>query len=264
MNLAVANKNIMATGVNNKTGEKDKIVRPIFKPIKQEKLSDKIANQIKSLIASGELGPGDQLPPERELMRLLNVSRPSLREALNSLVSMGFLQVTQGSRTVVKSLAHDTLGSPITHLLKDNMMGTLFELIEVRKAIEAWSAFHAAQVASPEDIASLEATLQLMQEDMGREEFGPLVKDDADFHLGISEATHNRVQTHIMFTIYDLIRQSIGKYYKDIDYKKIYEQHVEILEAIREKEPETARARMLSHLDYVKVRLKEVLGVQEN
>ena len=68
--------------------------KQIFKPIKQEKLSAKIVNQIKTLIVDGELKPGDPLPPEREFMKLLNVSRPSIREALKSLVGMGFLETT--------------------------------------------------------------------------------------------------------------------------------------------------------------------------
>ena len=59
------------------------MVSPVFKPIKQEKVSQKVANQIKSLIVDGKLRPGDVLPPERELIGLFNVSRPSLREALN-------------------------------------------------------------------------------------------------------------------------------------------------------------------------------------
>ena len=80
------------------------MVSPEFKPIKQEKISTKIVEQIKSLIAKGDLKPGDALPPERELISLLNVSRPSLREALNTLATMGFLEITQRHRTIVKSL----------------------------------------------------------------------------------------------------------------------------------------------------------------
>ena len=61
--------------------------------------------KIKSLIKEGDLKPGDALPPERELVKVFNVSRASLREALNSLTGMGFLEMSQKQRTVVKSLA---------------------------------------------------------------------------------------------------------------------------------------------------------------
>ncbi|MBW2427971.1 MAG: FadR family transcriptional regulator, partial [Deltaproteobacteria bacterium] len=79
------------------------MVRPNFEPVKPEKISTKIAQQIKSLITTGELKPGDVLPPERELVKVLKVSRASLREALKSLTGMGFLEVTQTHRTIVKS-----------------------------------------------------------------------------------------------------------------------------------------------------------------
>ena len=76
----------------------------MYKPIKPLRVSDEIVNQIKGLISQGRLKPGDRLPPERELVELLGVSRPSLREAPNSLTTMGFLEVKQAKRTFVKSM----------------------------------------------------------------------------------------------------------------------------------------------------------------
>jgi GntR family transcriptional repressor for pyruvate dehydrogenase complex len=63
----------------------------MFRSIKHTKVSDEIVNQIKDLISDGILKPGDRLSPERDLAKEFGVSRPSLREALNSLVAMGFL-----------------------------------------------------------------------------------------------------------------------------------------------------------------------------
>jgi GntR family transcriptional repressor for pyruvate dehydrogenase complex len=237
------------------------MVRPIFKAIKQEKLSLKIVNQIKSLIAEGKLRPGDLLPPERELIRLFNVSRPSLREALNSLVGMGFLEITQGNRPMVKSLASGRILDPLDHLLKDGMMSAL-ELIEVRKAIETWNAYHAAKRAAPEDIARLEENIESMGkvlkgEGSSFEKEDLLEKVDADFHLAISEATHNKIQTHIMFTIYDILKKTIRKYYENINYTNIYNQHANVVKAIKKKDSDLARVRILEHLDYVESRIKE-------
>ena len=75
----------------------------VFRAIEQKKVSSQIVDQVKTLIASGKLKPGDTLPPERELMKVFNVSRPTLREALNMLSIMGFIQVSQRQRTKVKS-----------------------------------------------------------------------------------------------------------------------------------------------------------------
>ncbi|MCJ7830614.1 MAG: FadR family transcriptional regulator, partial [Desulfobacterales bacterium] len=173
------------------------MVKPIFKPIKQEKLSVKIASQIKTLIIEGDLKPGDPLPPERELIRLLSVSRPSLREALKSLVGMGFLETTQGNRTIVKSLASGRILEPLHHLMQDDIR-IVFELIEVRKAIETWNAYYAALRATAGDIRRLEENVSGMRVKL-RQNLPSLEQDDADFHLAIAEATHNKVQTHIMF-----------------------------------------------------------------
>jgi len=239
------------------------MVSPVFKPIKQEKVSQKVANQIKSLIAEGKLRPGDVLPPERELIGLFNVSRPSLREALNSLVGMGFLEMTQGNRTVVKSLASGIIREPIDQLLKDDIT-TAFQLIEVRKAIETWNAYFAAKRATPDDIVRLEENIESMGkvikgEGSTLEKEDGLEKEDADFHLAISEATHNKIQTHIMFTIYDILKKFIRKYYENIDYNDIYNQHSNVVKAIKKKDSELARMRILEHLDYVESRIREAV-----
>jgi len=232
--------------------------RQFFKPIKQEKISAKIVSQIKVLIQEGDLRPGDPLPPERELMRLLNVSRPSIREALKSLIGMGFLETTQGNRTVVRSLASGRMVEPLHRLLKDDIR-MVFDIIEVRKAIETWNAYYAAKRATPEDILRMEANLESMRSRLETDGYN-LENEDADFHLAIAEATHNKFQTHIMFTIYDILKNSIGQYRADIDIHTIYRQHENVVAAIKEGNSEMARMRILEHLDYVESKIKEVVA----
>jgi len=230
------------------------MVSPKFKPIKQEKISTKIVAQIKSLIKEGDLKPGDALPPERELVKVFNVSRASLREALNSLAGMGFLEMSQKHRTIVKSLASGRMTEPLHLLIKDDIQ-TVFELIEVRKAIETWNAYHAAKRAKDDDIARLEKSLELMRTKI--EQRISAVEDDADFHLAMAEATHNKIQTHLMFSIYDLLKESLGGYYKSIRMQDIYEQHCKVMEAVKKRDPDLASRRMHEHLDYVESRVKE-------
>jgi GntR family transcriptional repressor for pyruvate dehydrogenase complex len=230
------------------------MVSPKFKPIKQEKISTKIAEQIKSLIKEGDLKPGDALPPERELVKVFNVSRASLREALNSLAGMGFLEMSQKHRTIVKSLVSGRMTEPLHLLIKDDLQ-TVFELIEVRKSIETWNAYHAAQRAKEDDFVRLEKSTESMQAKI--EQRISVVEDDADFHLAIAEATHNKIQTHLMFSIYDLLKESLGGYYESITMQDIYDQHCKIVAAIKKRDPELASRRMLEHLDYVESRVKE-------
>jgi GntR family transcriptional repressor for pyruvate dehydrogenase complex len=231
------------------------MVSPKFQPIKQEKISTQIAEQIKTLINSGELKPGDALPPERELVKVFNVSRASLREALNTLAGMGFLEMSQKHRTIVRSLASSRITDPLQHLLKEDNQ-TVFELIEVRKAIETWSAYHAARRATSDDIAHLEKSVESMR--LKIEQGLSVVEDDANFHLAISEATHNKIQTHLMFSIYDILKESLGKYLESIKMSDIYDQHSKVVEAVKNKDPDLAAARMREHLDYVKSKVQEL------
>jgi GntR family transcriptional repressor for pyruvate dehydrogenase complex len=231
------------------------MVSPKFQPIRQEKISTKIAEQIKALINNGDLKPGDALPPERELVKVFNVSRASLREALNVLVGMGFLEISQKHRTIVKSLTSRRITDPLHHLLKEDIQ-TVFELIEVRKAIESWSAYHAARRATADDIASLEKSLESMR--IKIEQGLSVIEDDANFHVAISEATHNKIQTHLMFSIYDILKESLGKYYESINIRQVYEQHCKMVEAIKKGDSAQASRRMHEHLEYVETSLKEL------
>lgn len=230
----------------------------MFKSIKRSRLSDEVANQIRTLISEGKLKPGDRLPPERELIKQFGVSRPSLREALNSLVAMGFLEIKQSKRTFVKSVASERIEDPLAFLIKTDTQ-KIFDLIEVRKAMEAWGAFKAAQRATEEDIKRLESII----EEMGKaiEEGRDWDKEDADFHLAIAQATHNMVQTHIMSTLYDLLRESVARIFTDkTKMKKLFQQHSRIVNAIKNRSPEKARERTLEHLDYVESEVKTLSG----
>ncbi len=225
----------------------------MFKPIKHVKVSDEIVDQIRNLISQGKLKPGDRLLPERELIREFDVSRPSLREALNSLMTMGFLEI-KGKRTFIKSVASESMQNPLSLLLKADTQ-KIFDLIEVRKAIEAWGAFLAAQRATEEDIKQLANIIEEMRKAF--EKGQSWEKQDADFHLGIAQATHNTIQTHMMSTIYDLLRESVAKVFKDrAKVKKLLDHHQRIFNAIKNHAPDKAREKTLEHLSYVESEVK--------
>ena len=232
----------------------------MFKPIKHVKVSDEIVDQIRNLISQGKLKPGDRLLPERELIREFDVSRPSLREALNSLITMGFLEI-KGKRTFIKSVASESMQNPLSLLIKADTQ-KLFDLIEVRKAIETWGAFHAAQRATEEDIDQLRNIIDEMKKAF---EAGlSWEKQDADFHLGLAQATHNTIQTHVMSTIYDLLRESVSKIFRDrARVKKLLDHHQRIFNAIKNHSPDNARERILEHLNYVESEVRALTGQRE-
>jgi GntR family transcriptional repressor for pyruvate dehydrogenase complex len=231
---------------------------PMFRSIKHSRVSDEIVDQVKNLISEGKLKPGDRLPPERDLIKQFGVSRPSLREALNSLVAMGFLEIKQARRTYVRSMTTGMMQDPLSLMMKADAQ-KIFDLVEVRKAIEAWGAFHAAQRASTEDIQRLETIVEAMRTAVERGL--PWDQQDADFHLAMAQATHNTIQIHMMSTIFDLLRGYMSAIFAaifidDEKAKRLFQQHLQIFNAIKNRSPEKARERTLKHLDYMESELK--------
>jgi GntR family transcriptional repressor for pyruvate dehydrogenase complex len=89
-------------------------------------------------------------------------------------------------------------------------------------------------------------------------------KQDADFHLGMAQATHNTIQTHVMSTIYDLLKESVAKVFKDRSkVKKLLDHHQRIFNAIKNHSPDKARERILEHLNYVESEVKASTGQKE-
>lgn len=223
-----------------------------FKPIKPKKVSDQIAEQIRSSILAGDFKPGDKLPPERELAELFGVSRPSVREALNLLSAAGMIESYQGGGTVVRSLVEPASGNPLSGLIRAERERAL-DVIEVRKGLESWTSFYAASRALPEDVHRLAQIIAGMERNLG--ERTPSEDLDANFHILVARATHNVVWLHLMQTIFDAMKefqQGVWRavYLTDEDQQTLLKHHRRIFEAIRDHKPEEAREAMLAHLDF--------------
>ncbi len=219
-------------------------------------MSEKIANQIKELIIEGKIRPGELLPPERKLMEQLEVSRPSLREAIKSLIGMGLLEMSTGNRPRVTHLAAKHVVDPFKHLLDDDV-NTVYDLIEVRKNIETWNAYYAAHRASEDiDIPRLEESILTMKKLMYAD-FNTFSSEDADFHMAIAKAAHNKIQMHMMFSIYDILKKYICTHFDKISYEEVYRQHSTIVDEIKKRNADDAQRAMLEHLNYVEARVKE-------
>jgi GntR family transcriptional repressor for pyruvate dehydrogenase complex len=233
-----------------------------FKSIKIKKLSSQIAEQIRSAILAGEYTPGDKLPSERELAVIFGVSRPSVREALNMLASAGLIVSHQGGGTIVLSLLETTEINPFFELIRIEKERAL-DVIEVRKGIESWTAYYAAQRALPEDIERMEDIVTAMQHKL--EGLVPSEDLDAEFHISVARATHNFVWLHLMQTIYDGMKSFQHMVWRSVnltgdDHSLLYKHHLEIFEAIKSREPDAARAAMLNHLSFAEQRSSAYVG----
>lgn len=231
----------------------------VFQKIKAKKISDEICEQIKNLILSGKIKPDEKLPPERDLSSSLGVSRPSLREAFQKLEAQGFLEQIQGDGTYVRSITKDSLNNMIQEFSKKD--DAIFDLMEVRRILETWAAYVAAERATPEEIKQMSEYLAEMKEakDYGQIGYIP----DANFHSTISYSTHNVLLVHIMNNIYEWIEKVSyevrSRMYKDPEsHKDLFEQHTAIFEAIKDRHPVRAYNAMNAHMDYIVKELKKI------
>lgn len=230
----------------------------VFKPIRPKKLSEEIVSQIKNLIGSGELKPGERIPSERELAAFLGVSRPSVREAIMVLEAMGFLESRQGGGTYVRSLTEMSMADPLASMVERRDPRMLHALTEVRMGLETWSAYLAAKRAEDSEIAHMRELYEVMVEQAEGGGWDPEV--DAQFHLIITAATHNTLQVHVLNTIQSLFQTTImvalGEFYSKEGYVELLlSHHREILEAIEARDPEQARQKMMEHLTLVEEKL---------
>jgi GntR family transcriptional repressor for pyruvate dehydrogenase complex len=230
----------------------------VFKPIRPKKLSEEIVNQIKELIARGDLGPGQRIPSERELATLLGVSRPSVREAIMVLETMGFLESRQGGGTYVRSLADVTMADPLADMVEQRNPRMLHALTEVRIGLETWSAYLAAKRAEKPDLDHLRELYTKMEKLAENGGWNPEI--DLQFHLAITAATHNTLQVHVLNTVQNLFQSTIMAALDEFHSKEGYidlllNHHREILEAIEAHDPDQARKWMLKHLTLVDEKL---------
>ena len=234
----------------------------VFQPIKPKKISEEIVEQIKQLITSGDLKPGERIPSERELATMLGVSRPSVREAIMVLEAMGFLESRQGGGTYVRSLTEVTIADPLSNIVGSKEPKVLYALTEVRMGLETWSAYLAAKRATDTQIARMRELYDIMEKQAAQGGWDAEV--DARFHYTITEATQNTIQIHVLDSIHSLFQTNImvalTEFYQREGYlERLLSQHRDILEAIEARNPEQAQQAMRVHLELVEEKMSEFL-----
>jgi GntR family transcriptional regulator, transcriptional repressor for pyruvate dehydrogenase complex len=217
-------------------------------------------DQIRSLVASGEWGPGTRLPREADLAAKLGLSRNSLREAVRALSLIRVLEVRQGDGTYVSSLAPDVLLES-TRMATDLLpAGSVLELFEVRRLLEPAAAALAAQRMDAEGRAALKVELDRMY--AAGTDVEELVEADAAFHGVLAGAPGNAVLRSLLESISSrTVRARLWHGVADrqaLDLARA--EHTRIYDAIEAGEPELARAAALLHIETNERWLREHLG----
>ena len=225
--------------------------------MQQVKLYEKVEAVLAEEIADGVYAPGDALPPERELMDRFSVGRPSIREALFSLAKRGMIQAGSGRRPRVLQPSFDTVLAELNivarQVLRDQE--NVERLVDLRSLLECAVARRAARRATPEQIETLKDRLAANKAGIGT--FEPFWRTDADFHNAIAEIADNPLVPVIVNTVLEwLIEQRRVTIWKAGIDKKSYRQHVNIVDAIAQGDPDAAAEAMRDHLAYVMSNVK--------
>src|SRR3954452_14724849 len=223
----------------------------IFKLIDPERhgtTSEEVISQLREMIHRGDLRPGDRLPPERDLAKMLGVSRPTLRAGIRSLAAVGVLQSRQGAGTfVVKADGPPSLDSSPLRLMASLHGFTPAEMFEARKSLEMAVAGLAAERATGDHMAWRAEEFAGMYASLDDPE--QFLVHDMRFHQTVAAASGNRILTSLMNMVATILFDYRSKTVKRAtDLKESAEQHHNIYRAMRERNTEAARQAMREHL----------------
>ncbi len=232
------------------------ILQNKFMPIDKTSLSEEIAGQIMSLVSSGDLMPGQKLPSERELCLRFGVGRSSLREALRCLTIVGVLETRVGEGTFLAMNRDKFIGKVLEWRVATERKN-VENLMKVRLALETETASNAALNTTEDEVRKLEALLAKMKASIGNPE--QVAATDIAFHLGIAEASCNELIFDLLTLIRSQLEQGLMKVSAFPGASEIaYNEHVLILNAIRARDPESAKALMRVHIGKALKRYVEV------
>lgn len=233
--------------------------RAIDKPgtdiIRRRRLSDEVASRLETMIHDGRIQAGDQLPSERDLMATFGVGRPAVREALFSLQKMGLVAIQSGDRARVTkptpAAVVEGLSGVARHLLASP--GGIENLQDARMFFEVGLARHAARHASKTDVASLADALEANRLAIGN--LAEFERTDVAFHYLLAVIAQNPIFTALHAAIVEwLVEQrhtTLTWPGRKGTFKKAYDAHVAIFQAIRDNDADRAEAAMRKHLAHV-------------
>jgi GntR family transcriptional repressor for pyruvate dehydrogenase complex len=230
--------------------------------IKQSKISDVITERLESMILDGTLTAGEKLLPERLLAEKFQVSRPSLREAIQNLSAKGLIERKQGGGTFVTKSLNKAMTDPLMDLVATRPE-TQFDLLEFRHALEGMAAFYAALRGQASDYQSLKEALETLQSTELNADGEQEAKALTEFYLTMAKASHNMVLLHVMRTmqpmLIDNIQRNLSMLRSGADVEQsIQQQRKDIVDAIVAGDPVLARSASHKHLGFIEQTLLDI------
>lgn len=216
-----------------------------MKPVKKASISNQVFEKLKDQIVNGKWQPGTKIPSENELTKILEVSRMTVRQALQKLVTLGLLETRQGEGTYVKKFSADTyLNSLIPFFVLDGP--ETLNVLEYRKIVEIGTVGLVVERATDEDICKLKEILKHMHQN--RDNIEEFAEEDLNFHLALARITRNPVIIKVNFIIKDVLSASMARIVKSLGTSDGLFYHGKILEAIENRDKQKAQRLMEEHV----------------
>ncbi len=214
--------------------------------VRGTRVYESVVTQLQRLVTEGQLQPGDKLPSERELCRMFQVGRSSIRDAIRHLQTLGVVRSRHGGGTIVQDLSPESIVTPLATMLT-RRRAMVEELMDVRAIVEPPLARRAALHATDEDLARLRAVV-LRQE--RRLRAGQLATDeDAEFHAIIAHAAGNRVMLSVLDVLMDLLAETRSRALQGRGRtERSARAHRRILRALERRDPSAAERAMRAHI----------------
>lgn len=218
--------------------------------LRRQNLNEQIADVIQEMITTQQIRVGERLPPERELSKLLNVNRSTIREAIGLLQERGLVQMKAGSGSYVIHMPPDTVGQTIKRYFVSRNCSQQ-DLMAVRLVLEPEIAALAASKATSEDLASLGEALGRMEAGWPSEDYESYSSADVDFHFALAVASHNDLFVGIASGTSALMRIWIGTTFRLAKHEDSFRIHREVYEAVVARDTVRAREAMRHHLESI-------------
>jgi GntR family transcriptional repressor for pyruvate dehydrogenase complex len=236
----------------SETGQWPRARRPAAVPTDARKRVELVRDKLVALIRDGRLQEGHKLPTEPQLSAMFGVGRSSVREAVQSLIGLGMVEMRPGRGAYVKRLSLNDLVQLIDGAVRLEY-GAALQLHEVRAMIEITAARLAAARRTDDDLARMrEAIVDYRIADHLSNREGQIDADLA-FHRAVVQATHNEVLVKVLESISGLLREHRRQYGYGTEHGPesrsfVIAEHEGILAAIAEGDPREAAGRTQRHM----------------
>jgi GntR family transcriptional repressor for pyruvate dehydrogenase complex len=230
------------------------------------RIADAVAKDLELRILEGSLKPGDRLPSERTLALELSVSRPTLREAIQKLVSKKLLTTRHGGGTVVTDRLQASFADPWQDMLKGHPL-LQSDMLEFRHMLEGEAALLAAERATDADIARIDAAFMALEAAYDSDNMQDCIDTDVAFHQTIAEASHNTMIGHLSASLMRVVHGHVSDnlihlHASPKQWSHIRAQHRAIWESVRSHEPQASKRVAREHITFVRQSMVEAEKAQ--